>query len=233
MRASVQGHALPQLGTVPGVSARPRVLLAEPDRPTRAGLRVVLERGGVDVMGEATDAVAAAAIALAERPDIAIVAAELPGGGLEAAREIAAGAPRVRVVVLTGDPSGEELVEAVIAGAVGYLGREVDAERLPDILRAVLAGEVALPRRHSQYLLDALRRRDARRGRLAVRTDARLTDREWEVLEMLAEDLSTAEIGSRLGISAVTARRHIASLVSKLGVEDRAGAADLLRRSEG
>ena len=219
--------------TVPVVSARPRVLLAEPDRPTRAGLRMVLERGGVDVTGEATDADAAVAIALAERPDIAIVAAELPGGGLEAAREIAAGAPRVRVVFLTGDPSGEELVDAVVAGAVGYLGRDVDTDRLPDILRAVLAGEVALPRRHSQHLVDALRRRDVRRGRLAARTDARLTDREWEVLEMLAEDHSTAEIGSRLGISAVTARRHIASLVSKLGVEDRAAAAELLRRSDG
>ena len=120
-----------------------------------------------------------------------------------------------------------------MAGAVGYLGRDVDADRLPDILRAVLAGEVALPRRHSQYLVDALRRQVVRRGRLAAQTDARLTDREWEVLEMLAEDRSTAEIGWRLGISAVTARRHIGSLVSKLGVEDRAGAAELLRRSDG
>ena len=105
---------------------------------------MVLERGGVDVTSEATDAVAAVAIALAERPDVAIIAAELPGGGLEATREIAAAAPRVRVVFLTGDPSGEELVDAVVAGAVGYLGRDVDADRLPDILRAVLAGEVAL-----------------------------------------------------------------------------------------
>jgi len=208
------------------------VLLAAPDRPTRAGLRVVLERDGADVTGEATDAATAVAMALAGRPDVAIVAAELPGGGLEAAREIAAGAPRVRVVFLTGDPSGEELVDAVVAGAVGYLGRDVDAERLPAIVRAVLAGEIALPRRHSQYLVDALTRRDTRRGRLASRTNARLTDREWEVLEMLAEDCSTAEIGLRLGISAVTARRHIASLVAKLGVEDRAAAAELLRRPE-
>ena len=87
------------------MSALPSVLLAEPDQPTRAGLRVVLERGGVDVTSEA-----AVAIALAERPDVAIIAAELPGGGLEATREIAAAAPRVRVVFLTGEPSGEELV---------------------------------------------------------------------------------------------------------------------------
>ena len=215
------------------MTASPRVLLAEPDRPTRAGLRIALARGGVEVTDEAIDGGAAVDAALAGRPDVAIVAAELPGGGLEAVRKIAAGAPRVRVVFLTGRPSGDELVEAVLAGAVGYLSRDVDADRLPEILRAVLAGEIALPRRYSQHLVDALRRRDVRRGRLAARTDARLTDREWEVLEMLAEDLSTAEIGRRLGISAVTARRHIASLVSKLGVADRAGAAELLRRSEG
>jgi DNA-binding NarL/FixJ family response regulator len=208
------------------------VLLAEPDRPTRAGLRMVLEGGGLDVIGEATDAGAAVAAAVAERPDVVLVAAELPGGGLDAAREITAAVPRVRVVVLTGRPSGEQLVEAVLAGAVGYLGRDLDAERLPEIVRAVAAGEVALPRRHSQHLIDALRRRDPRRAQLAARTDKRLTEREWEVLEMLADDLSTAEIGLRLGISAVTARRHISSLMTKLGVRDRAGAAALIRRSD-
>src|SRR3954470_13905356 len=223
----------PDLSPAGGVSGRPRVLLADPDRPTRAGVRRALTRGGLEVAGEATDAAAAVAMAEAERPELALVATELPGGGLDAARRIVAGVPRVRVVVLTGSPGGEELVEAVRAGAVGYLGRDVDAERLPEILRAVLAGEVALPRRHSQHLVEAFRRRDVQRARLAARTDARLTDREWEVLEMLGEDLSTAEMGWRLGISAVTARRHISSLVAKLGVADRAGAAELVRRSEG
>jgi DNA-binding NarL/FixJ family response regulator len=215
-----------------GASARPRVLLAEADRPTRAGLRLVLEGGGAEVVGQAADAGTAVAMAVAERPDVALVAAELPGGGILATREITAEVPRVRVVFLTGEPSGEELVAAVLAGAVGYLGRDVDAERLPEILRAVVAGEVALPRRHSQHLVDALRRRDVQRARVAAQTDARFTDREWEVLEMLAADLSTAEIGLRLGISAVTARRHISSLVAKLGVAGRGEAAELLRRSQ-
>ena len=98
------------------------------------------------------------------------------------------------------------------------------------VLRAVLDGEVALPRRLSRRLVDALRGRDARRAELAARAGASLTDREWEVLELLADDRSTAEIAQRLGISAVTARRHISSLVAKLGVPDRASAADLLRR---
>jgi DNA-binding NarL/FixJ family response regulator len=121
-------------------------------------------------------------------------------------------------------------VNAVLAGAAGYLGRDTASERLPTILRAVLAGEVALPRRYSQHLLEALRRRDAGRTRLATRLGASLTDREWEVLELLGEDVATGEIARRLGISGVTTRRHISSLVAKLEVPNRAGAVELLRR---
>jgi DNA-binding NarL/FixJ family response regulator len=210
--------------------APPRVLLAAPDQPTRAGLRVVLQAGGFDVVGEAADAAAAVALAVDERPELGLVAAELPGGCLDAVRRIAAETPRTRLVVLTGRANGEELVQMILAGAIGYLGRETRSERLPEILRAVLAGEVALPRRHSQHLVEALRGRDARRSQLAAHTDASLTDREWEVLELLADDLSTAQISQRLRISVVTTRRHISSLVAKLGVRDRASAADLVRR---
>jgi NarL family two-component system response regulator LiaR len=208
---------------------RPRVLLADPDVPTRAGLRIVLEAGGLAVAGEADDVAAAVRLAAAERPDLALVAAELPGGGLEAIRHIAAEVPGTRLIVLTGHPGGEELVDAVLAGAVGYLSRDTGLERLPAILRAVLAGEVALPRRHSRTLVEALRGRDARRALVAERTGVALTDREWEVLELLAGERSTGEIAHRLGISVVTARRHISSLVGKLGVDDRSGAIELMR----
>lgn len=208
---------------------RPRVLLADPDVPTRAGLRIVLEAGGLAVAGEAADVAAAVRLAVAERPDLALVAAELHGGGLEAIRQIAADVPGTRLIVLTGHPGGEELVDAVLAGAVGYLSRDTGLERLPETLRAVLAGEAALPRRHSRTLVEALRGRDARRARFAERTRVALTDREWEVLELLVGERSTGEIAHQLGISVVTARRHISSLVGKLGVDDRSGAIELMR----
>jgi DNA-binding NarL/FixJ family response regulator len=211
-------------------AAAARVLLAEPDQPTRAGLRLVLEAGGFAVAGEAADAATAVAVAVDVRPEVGLVAAELPGGGLDAIRQIALAVPRTRLIVLSGRASGEELVEAVRAGAVGYLGRETRSERLPEILRGILAGEVALPRRHSQHLVEALRGRDTQRAQLSARTDAALTDRQWEVLELLADGLSTAEIGHRLGISVVTTRRHISSVMAKLGVADRASAAELVRR---
>jgi DNA-binding NarL/FixJ family response regulator len=210
-----------------------RVLLAEPDRLTRAGLRMVLEAGGLQLAGEAADAGAAVAVAVDERPDLALVAAELPGGCLEALRQISARVPRTRLIVLTGRPSGEELVDIVLAGAAGYLPRDTRSERLPHVLRAVLSGEVALPRRHSQHLVDALRGREARRSELAARSDATLTDREWEVLQLLGNDVPTAEIARRLGISDVTARRHISSIVAKLGVPDRASAVKLLHDRSG
>lgn len=203
--------------------------MADPDVPTRAGLRIVLEAGGFAVAGEAADVTAAVRLAAAERPDLALVAAELPGGSLEAIRHIAADLPGTRLIVLTGHPGGEELVDAVLAGAVGYLTRDTGLERLPEILRAVLAGEAALPRRHSRTLVEALRGRDARRALFAERTRVALTDREWEVLELLAGERSTGEIAHRLGISVVTARRHISSLVGKLGVDDRSGAIELMR----
>src|SRR4051794_37697449 len=92
--------------------ARPRVVLADPDVPTRAGLRIVLEAGGLEVAGEAADAAAALHVAAAERPDLALVADELPGGGLEVIRQMAAELPGTRLIVLTGHPSGEQLVDA-------------------------------------------------------------------------------------------------------------------------
>jgi DNA-binding NarL/FixJ family response regulator len=207
---------------------RPSVLVAEANAPMRAGLRALLARAGFEIAGEPADAESALAAALAEPPDLALVAAELPGGGIVATRRLTARLPRTRVIVLTAAPDGDELVEAVLAGAAGYVARETSPARLPEVLRAVLAGEVALPRRHSQRLLDLLRRRDARRAALVSRTGAALTDREWEVLELMADGVATAEIARRLGISAVTTRRHVSSLVAKLGVRDRAAAVELL-----
>jgi DNA-binding NarL/FixJ family response regulator len=205
------------------------VLLAERDAPTRAGLRLLLDSSGFEVEAEAKSADAAVEAALDRRVELVLLASDLPDGGIRAVRRISAGLPGARVVVLTEQPTGDELVEAVEAGAVGYLGKDVAAKRLPRVLRALLEGEVAFPRRLTGHLIDALRGQDARRALIGARTGARLSDREWEVLELLAAAASTAEIAQRLAISQVTVRRHVSSLLRKLGAADRAGAVALLR----
>jgi DNA-binding NarL/FixJ family response regulator len=206
-----------------------RVLVADADAPTRAGLRLALTQAGFDIGAEATAAEEAVESALTGRFDLGLLDVELPGGGIDAARRIAARRPAMKLVLLAPRPNGEELLEAVLAGASGYLGKNISVERLQGALRGVLAGEVALPRRHTHHVLEALRGRDVRRALVAARTNAELTRREWEVLEMLAGDASTAEIAHGLGISAVTVRRHVSSLLAKLDVPDRASAALLLR----
>jgi DNA-binding NarL/FixJ family response regulator len=158
----------------------PRVILAEDDEPTRVGLGMALRSGGLEVIAEAADATTAIETILRTTPDLALIAAELPGDGME-----------------------------------------------------VLAGEVALPRRQSGHLLDALRSRTAQRAPVTARATAELTDREWEVLQLLSEGRRTGEMATSLGISDVTVRRHISALVAKLGVPDRRAAAALMQtRSE-
>ena len=207
----------------------PRVVLAVGDDMTRTGLRVALGDAGFDVVGEAGDADGAVADAVRARPDLVLVASDLPGGGLAAARRISAGQPSGPVVVLTNRPSGEELVESVLAGASGYLPTDGTQDRLPHALRGVLAGEVALPRRHTGRLLEELRGRRSRRTALDARSSRPITDREWEVLELLSAGVSTGEVARRLGIAEVTVRRHATSFAAKLGVGDRASAIRLLR----
>lgn len=202
-----------------------RVLLAEADTPTRMGLRVALAAGGFDIVGEARDAATAVACVHRHRPDAALVATDLPGDGLLAVRAIAAIA---RVVALTPAENADELLAAVLAGASGYVGKDISQARLPRVIAAVLAGESALPRRYTSDLLEALQGRDVRRSRVLGRVGHEVTERQWEILQLLAEGRTTAEIARRLGISEVTARRHISSVLPKLGLKHRKDAVELM-----
>jgi DNA-binding NarL/FixJ family response regulator len=213
------------------MTAPTRILLAEGDAPIRAGLRLAVVDAGFEVVAETTTHAATVDAALTHRPDVALIAADLPGGGIESTRRLVDLLPAIRVIVLSADPGGEELVAAVLAGAAGYLAKGMSLARLPHAIRGVVEGEVALPRRHVQHLLEELRRRYILRVRVAARTNAVLTDREWEVLQLLGENASTAEIALQLQISQVTVRRHVSALLGKLGVGDRDSAAQLVRRS--
>ena len=199
-----------------------RVVIADDHVPLRAGVRSALEEGGFVVCAEASSGPAAVAAALRERPDVCLLDIHMPGGGIEAAAEIAAAVPETTVIMLTVSRSDADLFDALQAGARGYLLKDMDPGRLPDALRSALAGEAALPRALVAKLVDEFRGR-GRKGLFGLprRRPDDLTSREWEVLDCMSEGLSTRQIAERLFLSDVTVRRHVSAILRKLRVGSR------------
>ncbi|MGN6190347.1 MAG: response regulator [Conexibacter sp.] len=204
------------------------VLIADDHAAARAGVRAALERGGFAVCAEASSGPEAVQAALRERPDACLLDVHMPGGGgIDAAAEIAERLPGTAIAMLTVSADEEDLFAAIQAGAVGYLLKDVDPERLPHALAGVLAGEAAIPRPLVGRIVAELGERRRRRVPLA-RGGAELTPREWEILELLHGGATTAQVAERLNVSQVTVRRHVSTVLRKLRVEDRRGAFALL-----
>jgi DNA-binding NarL/FixJ family response regulator len=170
------------------------------------------------------------AAAEAHRPALCLLDITMPGNGIAAAAQITARVPDTAVVMLTVSRDDDDLLEALRAGASGYLLTDTDPARLAAALRGVLAGEAALSPALVGRLIDEFRGSDGRaRGRvLGRRRGVELTAREWEVLELLRAGLSTAQIAARLSISQVTVRRHVGRMLKALQVSDREAALKLL-----
>jgi DNA-binding NarL/FixJ family response regulator len=209
----------------------PRVLVADDHPPTRAGVRAVLEKNGFDVCAEACSADEAVAAALRETPDICLLDIHMPGSGIAAAGAITAALPNVAIVMLTVSDEDDDLFDAIQAGAAGYLLKDTNPARLPYALRGLLNGEAALPRPLVAKLIAEFRDQSARR-RLPIfgAQGVKLTSREWQVLELLQEGLTTKEIGARLFISGPTVRTHVAAILRKLRVPTREAALKVLER---
>jgi DNA-binding NarL/FixJ family response regulator len=210
------------------VTTETRVLVADAHLPTRTGLRLVLERNGFEVVAEAADATGAVEAAARARPELCLVDADLPGGGIRAVGRIVARLP-TDVVVLARKPRPVDALDAVRAGASGYLSANTDPEGIVRALKAVREGEIAIPRSLLGSVVDELRTRErGRRLRIRGQADIELTRRQAEVLGLLRDGLSTAEIAARLGLTPVTVRRHVALVLERLGAANRAEAVRLL-----
>jgi DNA-binding NarL/FixJ family response regulator len=215
------------------MTAAPRVLIADDHTPTRAGVRMALERGGIEVCAEAASAGDAVEAALREHPDACLLDVQMPGGGASAASVITARLPGTVVLMLTVSREGEDLMESIRRGADGYLLKDMNPEKLPVAVKAALAGETALPRELAGRLIQELRHEPhPRRPPLQEQGRAELTRREWEVLDLLSEGAGTGEIAKRLFLSQVTVRRHVSAIVRKLGVSSREEAVKLVRRTD-
>lgn len=210
-------------------AAQARVLVADDHAPTRADMREILEEDGrFRVCAEAADAAAAVEEAVRERPDLCILDIRMPGGGVAAAWEIAARLPEAKIVMLTVSEDETDLFAALRAGASGYLLKDIDPARLPHALQDVLDDRAALPRQLVARLMSEFRDRGPRhRAVLSAPAGAQLTSREWQVLDLLRRDLTTAQIAGRLSLTQPTVRTHVASILRKLDVPDRAAAVRL------
>lgn len=217
------------------VQARPlRVLVADDHAPTRDDVcRALEDDQQFDVCASVADAAGAVQEAVRERPDVCLLDIRMPGGGLAAAWEIAARLPRAKIVMLTVSDEDADLFAALRAGADGYLLKSMNLRRLPHTLAGVCSGEAAMPRALVARVLERFHGQEPRWRHIAGSglAGGRLTSREWEVAELLAQGHSTAEIARRLVLSASAVRVHIAAIVRKLHVPDRAAAAELFRRS--
>jgi DNA-binding NarL/FixJ family response regulator len=203
-----------------------RVVIGDAHGPTRTGIRHVLSADGFDVVAEAATADALVEAATAHRPDLCLVDVALPGGGIAAVAAVRAAVPETASIMLTAAAHDDELFDALRAGACGYLTKDISADRLPAALRGVLAGEAALPRSLVATLVGAFQ--DRSRRRRSTTATASLSQREWDVLDLLGQGHTTAEIAARLAIAPATVRTHVAAAVHKLGATDRR---DAVRRA--
>jgi two-component system nitrate/nitrite response regulator NarL len=210
---------------------RLRVILADDHLPTRAGVRGALEAHGMDVCAEVGTGEQAVEAAIRLKPDVCLLDTHMPGaGGIAAAARIAEAVPESAVVMLAAEASDDDLFAALSAGARGYLLKDTDPDRLGHAVEGVLSGEAALPRTLVMRVIEEFRSRDGRRRIPLLRPGGEaLTEREWEVLGLMAEGDSTHLISQRLKISDVTVRRHVSAILRKLQVGDRAAAIALLR----
>lgn len=197
-----------------------RVVLCDDHPVYLRGLRVLLaEIDGIQVVGEAADGESAIEVAATVRPDVVVMDLHLPGiNGIEATRQLLGDEPGLGVLILTMFEDDTSLLAALRAGARGYVVKGADHDEIVTAIRAVARGEVLLGRAVSARLGIAL---GASAG---ARPFPELTAREFEVLELLADGLSTERIAAQLFLSPKTVRNNVSAVLTKLGVGSRSEA---------
>ena len=197
-----------------------RVLLADDEELVRTGLRMILDaEPDITVVGDAVDGADAIAQAESLAPDVVLMDIRMPRlDGLEATRRIGAGAAGPKVVVLTTFDLDEHVYAALAAGASGFLLKDAPASQLVHAIRVAAAGDALLAPSVTRRLI--ARFADSQPAARPL-LPADLTARETEVLALMAEGLSNAEIAERLVLGAATVKTHVARVLAKLGVRDR------------
>lgn len=199
------------------------VLIADDHPLVRSGIAGFLRtQPDLEVVAEASTGAEAMELAQRHRPDVALIDLQMPGGdGVEAIRRIATSVPHTRLVVLTSHAGDADIFPAIRAGALSYLLKDVGPDALAAAVRAAAAGEAVLHPRVAARVVSELR--GGHRDQPNALRD--LTERELEVLRLVAEGLSNTDIADRLVIGEKTVKTHVSAILTKLHLADRTQAA--------
>ena len=210
-----------------------RVLIVDDQMLMRQGLQTLLDlENDIQVVGQASDGTDAVAVVAHTKPDVVLMDVRMPRlNGVEATRQIRAQTPQTQVIILTTFDDDEYVFEGLRAGAMGYLLKDVSAEDLTDAIRRVARGEALIQPSIARKVVSEF----ARLGAETKKPDADelldpLSERELEILKLIAQGMSNREIAATLFITEGTAKNHISNILSKLGVRDRTQA--VLRAQE-
>jgi DNA-binding NarL/FixJ family response regulator len=200
-----------------------RALVVDDHDLFRRGLRELLEEQGIRVIGEAANGSDAIALAVRSRPDVVVMDLNLPRkSGTEATRELVAAMPDARVLVLTVEAGGRSVLDALIAGACGYLLKDATIEEIAAGVRAAAAGQSFVSPRVGHHVLERLR---GHAGADGTSAETPLSERELDILRLVAEGCDNDEIAERLFLSPRTVKNHVSSILAKLEMDNRVQAA--------
>jgi two-component system response regulator DevR len=204
-----------------------RVFLLDDHELVRRGLADLLDvETDLEVVGEASSVAEAMARIPAAQPDVAVLDVRLPdGSGVEVCRDIRSQMPDVRCLMLTSFSDDEALFDAIMAGASGYVLKEIRGNDLVDAIRQVAAGKSLLDPSLTQKVMERLRRGNEQDERLAA-----LSDQEQRILELIGEGMTNRQIGEEMHLAEKTVKNYVSSLLAKLGMERRTQAAAFVAR---
>lgn len=201
-----------------------KILIVDDHEVVRMGLRTLLERHeDLEIIGEAASAQEAVDTALKTLPDVVLMDVRLPDrSGIEACREIRAAKPDIRVLMLTSYSDEEAVVSSVIAGAAGYILKKIEAGNLYNAIIAVSNGETLIDQAVVQKVMKKIQ---VMQGGVSEQGMESLTDREKEILELVADGLTNKEIAEKVFLSEKTVRNYVSSILHKLNISHRTQAA--------
>ncbi|MEV5841316.1 response regulator transcription factor [Streptomyces sp. NPDC051985] len=205
-----------------------RVVIADDQQMVRQGFTVLLNaQPGIEVVGQAVDGLDAVVQVAELTPDVVLMDIRMPElGGIEATRRIVVERPHIKVLVLTTFDLDEYVYEALRAGASGFLLKDASADKLAEAVRVVAAGDALLAPGVTRRLIAQFSQLDGGGVRAPLKSRvADLTERETEVLALIAQGLSNAEIAERLVVAEQTVKTHVGRILVKLGLRDRTQAA--------